>query len=136
MTSHIKLLKGYGISIRQKDHQILLANGKDVFTGEQKTESYYIPQIPYEKIIISGDGYLSTRAVQLLLANNVNLILTDGYGNLITSMSTPMNSIKATKYRIGQYQTFSDESKQIMLRKKFLSMKLENQMNFLFTILV
>ena len=49
MTSHIKLLKGYGISIRQKDHQILLANGKDPFTGEQNTESYYIPQIPYEK---------------------------------------------------------------------------------------
>jgi len=77
---NIKFLKGYGVSIRQKVHQIFLANGKDVFSGEQEKESHYIAQRPYERIIISGDGYISTRAIQLLLEHNVSLILIITYG--------------------------------------------------------
>jgi len=108
MASHIKFLKGYGVSIRQKQNQIFITNGKEPFTNEQERETYYVTELPYEKIVVSGDGYISTNAIRLLLENNVHIILTDVYGNLITSMDSPMISMLTTRNRIGQYQTFSE----------------------------
>ena len=40
--------------------------------------------MPYEKIIVSGKGYISTEALSLLSENNRNLILLDTYGKPIT----------------------------------------------------
>jgi len=126
----IKLLKGYGISIRQKNNQVCLTDGADPFTGERSTESYYIAEFPYEKIVLSGDGYISTKAIQLLLQNNVSLIQVDTYGNLITSMSVPAQSQVMTRWRIGQYQTFSDPHKSQELRKYFLGLKVHSEIRF------
>jgi len=89
---NIKFLKGYGISIKQKNNQIHLTDGADPFTNKRETESHYITEFPYEKIVLSGDGYISTKAIQLLLQNNVSLVQVDTYGNLITSMSVPAQS--------------------------------------------
>jgi CRISPR/Cas system-associated endonuclease Cas1 len=36
--------------------------------------------MPYEKIVLSGNGYISTEALSLLNQNNRNLILVDTYG--------------------------------------------------------
>lgn len=130
MAHHIKFLKGYGVSINLKNNQVVLTNGKDIFTAQQEKESYYVTEIPYEKIVISGDGYVSTKAIKLLLENNIIVILTDTFGNLVTSVSSPMASPKATKYRIGQYHTFSDETKRILLQKLFMERKLARQIQF------
>jgi len=63
---NVKFLKGYGFSIRQKNNQIVLTNGKDPFSESQSIESYFIPQFPYEKgqkrcnscdIYVEWDGF-------------------------------------------------------------------------------
>jgi CRISPR-associated protein Cas1 len=84
---NVKLLRGYGISISLKDNKINLKNGTDVLSGKSETESWFITQLPYEKIVISGKGYVSTDAISLLNQNNINVILTDTYGNPISFMN-------------------------------------------------
>jgi len=128
--SNIKFLKGYGISIKQHKNQIQLTNGSNPFTGKRESESYYITKFPYEKIVLSGDGYISTKAIELLLENNIHLIQVDTFGNLITSITTPTQSLVMTKWRMGQYQIFSDESKKQKLRRYFLGLKLQSQIRF------
>jgi hypothetical protein len=51
---NVKLLKGYGVSINLKDNRICLKGGRDPFTGEQESEEWFVTQIPYERIVISG----------------------------------------------------------------------------------
>jgi CRISPR-associated protein Cas1 len=59
-TNHynVKFLKGYGHSVSLKDNKIILKNGVDIISGKSETESWFITQLPYEKIVISGKGYL------------------------------------------------------------------------------
>lgn len=128
---NVKLLKGYGVSINLKDNRLCLKGGRDPFTGEQESEEWFVTQIPYERIVLSGRGYLSTDAVKLLTDHNVNIILTDTYGNLITAMHKVMSSPTATNYRIAQYDTFRDSKKTAYLQKHFLKAKLESQIQFL-----
>ncbi|HET6808898.1 MAG TPA: thiamine-phosphate synthase family protein [Nitrososphaera sp.] len=42
--------------------------------------------IPYERIVISGRGYISTEAIKLLTEKNINVILVDTYGILVTAI--------------------------------------------------
>ena len=84
---NVKLLRGYGVSISLKENKIHLKNGTDVLSGKSETESWFITQLPYEKIVISGKGYVSTDAISLLNQNNINVILTDTYGNPISFMN-------------------------------------------------
>jgi CRISPR-associated protein Cas1 len=128
---NVKLLKGYGVSINLKDNRICLKGGRDPFTCEQESEEWFVTQIPYERIVISGKGYLSTEAVKLLTDHNINIILTDTYGNLITAMHKAMSSPTATNYRIAQYDTFRNPEKAAQLQNQFLKMKLESQIQFL-----
>ena len=128
---NVKLLRGYGVSINLKDNKIILKNGQNDITGRSEKEEWFVTQIPYEKIVISGKGYVSTEAIKLLSEKNLNVILTDTYGNLISNMNNVMSSTTATQYRIGQYDTFRDPEKVRYLRKKLLSDKLESQINFL-----
>ena len=128
---NVKLLKGYGVSINLKDNRLSLKGGRDPFTGEQETEEWFVSQIPYERIVISGKGYLSTEAVKLLTDHNISIILTDTYGNLITAMHKVMSSPAATNYRIAQYDTFRNPRKVAHLQKQLLKSKFESQINFL-----
>jgi len=98
---NVKLLKGYGVSINLKGSRICLKGGRDPFTGEQEIEEWFVSQIPYERIVISGKGYLSTEAVKLLTDYNINVILTDTYGNLVATMHKVMSSPTATNNRIA-----------------------------------
>jgi CRISPR-associated protein Cas1 len=98
---NVKLLKGYGVSISLRDNLICLKGGRDPFTCEQETEEWFVTQIPYERIVISGKGYLSTEAIKLLTGHNINIIVTDTYGNLITAMHQVMSGPTATRYRMA-----------------------------------
>lgn len=62
----VKLLRGYGCSIRLKDNRVVLRGGTDVFTGNAESEEWFVSQIPYERIVVAGKGYLSTEALKLL----------------------------------------------------------------------
>lgn len=128
---NVKLLKGYGVSINLKDNRICLKGGRDPFTGEQECEEWFVSQIPYERIVISGKGYLSTEAIKLLTEHNINVILTDTYGNLITAMHQVMSSPTATRYRMAQYDAFRNPEKVGYLQKQILTTKLESQIQFL-----
>lgn len=62
---------------------------------------------------------------------NINIILTDTYGNLITAIHKVMSSPTATNYRIAQYDTFRKAEKVAYLQKQVLTAKLESQIQFL-----
>lgn len=70
---NVKLLRGYGTSIALKNRKICLKDGKDIFTGKQEVEELFITQIPYERIVIAGKGYVSTDAIQLLIDHIITL---------------------------------------------------------------
>jgi len=128
---NIKLLRGYGVSINIKNNKIILKNGSHDITGESEKEEWFVTKIPYEKIVISGKGYVSTEAISLLSKKNINVLLTDTYGNPISYMNNVMSSNTSTRYRMGQYQTFSDPVKREYLQKWIVSEKLQSQINFL-----
>lgn len=128
---NIKLLRGYGVSINLKQNQVVLKDGANDITGKSEKEEWFVTKIPYEKIVISGKGYVSTEAIKLLSEKNINVILTDTYGNPVSYMNHIMDSSTATKYRMGQYDTFRDPVKVKYLRKWILTAKLDSQIRFL-----
>jgi len=128
---NVKFLNGYGLSVKLKDNKIILKNGYNPFSNEQEQEEWFITQLPYEKIVLSGKGYISTEALGLLNQNYRNVILVDNSGNPISMMNGCMQSLTGTKYRIGQYDTFRDSEKCNYLGKQTIKAKLESQIRFL-----
>jgi len=127
---NVKFLKGYGHSISVKNSKIILKNCGDPFS-EPDIEEWHANRMPYSKIVLSGKGYVSTEAMAILSEHNRNVILVDAHGRLQTVMSPVMDSYTATKYRIGQYDTFRDESKRKYLAFAVISAKLDSQISFL-----
>lgn len=127
---NVKFLKGYGFSINVKDSKIVLKNTSDPFK-EPETEEWYVNNMPYEKIVMSGKGYISTEALGLLSSHNRNLILLDTYGKPISYLNPVMESLTATKYRMGQYDTFRNPEKRAYLARQIVKEKLDSQINFL-----
>lgn len=127
---NVKLLRGYGISINVKNNQLILKNGQNDITGQSDKEEWFVSKIPYEKIVISGKGYVSTEAISILNQNNISVILTDTYGNPVSFMNGGMVSNTAIKYRMGQYDTFRDPDKVLQLQKWILREKIQSQINF------
>jgi len=127
---NVKFLKGYGFSIKVKDSKIVLKNCYDPFS-EPQVEEWFVKNMPYEKIVLSGKGYISTEALSLLSENNRNVILLDNQGKPITFCNGMMDSLTATKYRMAQYDTFRDESKRQYLERQIISAKKESQLRFL-----
>src|SRR3989475_5902239 len=128
---NVKFLSGYGLSVSLKDSKIILKNGTYPYSDIQEREEWFITQLPYEKIVISGKGYLSTDALALLNENNRNVILVNSHGKPVSQMSGLMDSMTATKYRMGQYDTFRDPKKCKYLTKWILKEKIESQIRFL-----
>ncbi|QLH08819.1 CRISPR-associated endonuclease Cas1 [Candidatus Nitrosotenuis sp. DW1] len=128
---NVKFLKGYGHSVSLKDNKIVLKNGLNPFSETQDQEEWFITNLPYEKIVLSGKGYISTEALSLLNQNNRNLILVDTYGKPVSFLNGMMESLTATKYRMVQYDTFRDPKKCRYLQNQIVKAKLESQVNFL-----
>src|SRR2546426_2032956 len=128
---NVKFLSGYGLSVSLKDSKIILKNGTYPYSDSQEQEEWFITQMPYEKIVISGKGYISTDALALLNENNRNVILVNSQGKPVSQMSGLMDSMTATRYRMAQYDTFRDPEKCKYLTKQTLKAKLESQILFL-----
>jgi len=128
---NVKLLRGYGVSISLKNSKIILKNGSHDITGESQKEEWFVNRMPYEKIIVSGKGYISTEAMSVLSEHNRHVILVDTYGNPVTFLEPVRSSYTATKYRMGQYDTFRDKSKCKYLSKQIVKAKLDSQIRFL-----
>ena len=127
---NVKFLKGYGHSISVKNSKIVLKNTYDLFSLPI-TEEWFVKNMPYEKIILQGKGYVSTEALSLLSKNNRNVILLDNHGKPVTFMNGMMDSLTGTKYRIGQYDTFRNPSKCEYLCKQIIQAKQESQLKLL-----
>jgi CRISPR-associated protein Cas1 len=127
---NVKFLKVYGHSISVKNSKIILKDCHDPFS-EPTQEEWFVKNMPYEKIIISGKGYVSTEALSILSENNRNVILLDTYGKPITFCNGMMDSLTGTKYRMAQYDTFRDETKRRYLVKQIISTKKYSQLRFL-----
>src|SRR2546425_3280932 len=128
---NVKLLRGYGASISLRNNKVCLKGGKDIFSGHQEVEEWFVTQIPYERIVISGKGYISTDAIQLLTDHNINVILLDSFGKMVANMNNVMSSPTGTSYRIGQYDTFRDSDKVLEMQKNLLAAKIQSQISFL-----
>ena len=128
---NVKLLRGYGVSISLKNSKIILKNGRHDVTGKQESEEWFVNNMPYEKIILSGKGYVSTEALSLLSSNNRNVLLVDTYGKPVTYCNSMMDSLTGTKYRMAQYDTFRNKTKCEFLTKQILSAKKESQLKLL-----
>ena len=116
---NIKFLKGYGFSFKVKDSKIVLKNCDDPFK-EPEVEEWFVNNMPYEKIVMSGKGYISTEALTLLSQHNRNLILLDTYGKPISHLNPVMESLTATRYRIGPYDTFRNPEKREYLSRQIV----------------
>ena len=127
----VKLLRGYGMGITLKDNQIVLKNGKHFYEKDHEIESYFPSRFPYERIVISGRGIISTESIKALSENNVNVILTDSFGNAVSSFNFPMVSGIGSRNRMNQYDTFRDEAKTTYLQRQLLHSKFQSQINFL-----
>lgn len=130
-THRVKLLRGYGMGITLKDNQIILKNGKHFYEKDHEIETYFPSRFPYERIVISGKGMISTESIKALSENNVNVILTDSFGNAVSSFNFPMISGIGSRNRMNQYATFRDEAKITYLQRQLLEAKFQSQINFL-----
>ncbi|MCA9827120.1 MAG: CRISPR-associated endonuclease Cas1 [Nitrosopumilus sp.] len=127
---NVKFLKGYGHSIYVKNSKIVLKSNHDTFS-EPETEEWFVKNMPYEKIVLQGKGYVSTEALSLLSQNNRNVILLDNHGKPVTFMNGMMDSLTATKYRMAQYDTFRNPEKREYLQKQIILMKQQSQLKLL-----
>lgn len=128
---NVKFLKGYGHSVSLKNNKLILKNGLNPFSDQQEQEEWFITNLPYEKIVLSGKGYISTEALALLNQNYRNLILVDTYGKPISFLNGVMESLTATKYRMAQYDIFRDPEKCRYLARQTIKSKLDSQISFL-----
>jgi len=128
---NVKLLSGYGLSVKLKNNHLVLTDGYNPFSNEQQKEEWFITQLPYEKIVISGKGYISTEAISLLSKHYKSIVLTDTFGNPVSFMNGGMQSLTATRYRMGQYDTFRDPQKCRYLARQIVSAKIQSQILFL-----
>ena len=127
---NVKFLKGYGFSISVKDSKIVLKNCYDSFS-KPEIEKWFVKNMPYQRIILQGKGYISTESLSLLSENNRTVILLDNRGNPVTFCHGMRDSLTATRYRMAQYDTFRDKTKTDYLTKQILKAKLESQIRFL-----
>ena len=127
----IKVLSGYRCSISVSEQKLVLKDGIDVFSKNQEIEKFIPQTIPYSRIVICGKGgYLSTKAVQLLSQNHINVIFLDSFGNLVATLHEVMSSFTGISRRMGQYDMFRDKTKVLQLQKKLVLSKLESQLDF------
>ena len=127
----IKVLRGYGSKIFVKNQRIVLQDGIDVFTKKQEIEEYVSSSLPYSRIVVIGkEGYITTKAIQLLSDHHINVIFLDSFGNFKACLHEVMTSFVGYKRRMAQYDTFRDPQKVLYLQRQLITAKLDSEINF------
>jgi CRISPR-associated protein Cas1 len=125
----IKVLKGYGFYVKVKDNKIIFKNA--IPFQENKPEEHYANNLPYEKIVLCGKGYVSTEAISLLYEKNCSLVLMDTFGKPVAFVNPVRESFQGSKYRMAQYDTFRVPEKREYLARQIVKLKIQSQINFL-----
>lgn len=126
----IKYLCGYGSQVSVKNQRIILKDGIDVFSEKQETEEFVPTGVPYSRIVLGKEGYVSNKAVHLLADNHINLIFVDSFGNFKACLHEVMSSFTGSKRRMAQYDTFRDPKKVLYLQKELVKAKLQSEIDF------
>ena len=127
---HVKFLKGYGFSISVKNSKLILKNCYDPFL-KSDVEEWFVKDMPYQRIILQGKGYISTESLLLLSENNRTVVLLDNRGRQVSFCHGIRDSLTATKYKIAQYDIFRDKTKRDYLTQQILKAKIQSQIRFL-----
>ena len=115
-------LQGYGSSIRVKDTRLIFTQGIQAFSKEREIIETSVRACNFDKVVIQGDGYVSTKALQLLAENNIGVVMLDNRGKLFSYFNQISNSEPLIRQR--QYDTFRDEEKADKLRKCIVSQRI------------
>ena len=118
-------LQGYGSSIRVKDTRLIFTQGTHAFSKEREIIETSVRACNFDKVIIQGDGYVSTKALQLLAENNIGVVMLDNRGKLFSYFNQISNS--EPLIRQNQYDAFRDEEKADGLRKWIMRERISSQ---------
>ncbi len=110
------IIDGYGKSIRKRDNQIVIKEGKEEL-------NYYLAK-DISQILILGKGSVTFDALDLMSENGVDLISIDWKGKIKYKLSS--ENQKNIKLRKEQYYSLNDK-RSGFLAKAFIKGKIENQ---------
>ncbi len=108
-------LQGYGSSIKVKDTRLVFSQGIQAFSKEREIIETSVRACNFDKVIIQGDGYVSTKALQILAENNIGVVMLDKRGKLFSYFNETSSSEPLIRQR--RYDAFRDEVKADKLRK-------------------
>ena len=108
-------LQDYGSSIKVKDTRLVFSQGIQAFSKEREIIETSVRACNFDKVIIQGDGYVSTKALQVLAENNIGVVMLDRRGKILTYLNAVSGSDPLIRQR--QYDAFRDEVKADKLRK-------------------
>jgi CRISPR-associated protein Cas1 len=119
-------LTGYGLSLSVKNTRLVFKQGIDQFSKSREALELPASACDFDKVIIQGQGYVSTEALERLAKNNMNVIMHDKRGKLCSYF----HQIGGHEplIRQHQYDCFRDEKKLEHLRKWIVSEKIQSQM--------
>ncbi|NMJ87837.1 MAG: CRISPR-associated endonuclease Cas1, partial [Thaumarchaeota archaeon] len=118
-------LNGYGCSIKVKDTRLIFSQGMQAFSKEREIIETSVRACNFDKVIIQGDGYVSTKALQILAENNIEVVMLDKRGKLFSYFNQISSSEPLIRQR--QYDTFRDEVKADELQKWIVSQRITSQ---------
>ena len=118
-------LQGYGSSIRVKDTRLIFTQGTHAFSKEREIIETSVRACNFDKVIIQGDGYVSTKALQILAENNIGVVMLDKRGKIFSHFNQISNS--EPLIRQNQYDAFRDEEKADGLRKWIMRERISSQ---------
>ena len=108
-------LQDYGSSIKVKDTRLVFSQGIQAFSKEREIIETSVRACNFDKVIIQGDGYVSTKALQILAENNIGVVMLDKRGKLFSYFNETSSSEPLIRQR--RYDAFRDEVKADKLRK-------------------
>ena len=119
------LLQGYGYSIKVKDTRLIFSQCIHAFSKEREIIETSVRACNFDKVVIQGDGYVSTKALQVLAENNIGGVMLDKRGKLFSYFNEISSSEPLIRQR--QYDTFRDETKVDYLSKWIVSQRIRTQ---------
>ena len=118
-------LQGYGSSIRVKDTRLVFSQGLQAFSKEREIIETSVRACNFDKVIIQGEDYVSTKALQLLSENNIGVVMLDKRGKLFSYFNEISSSESLIRQR--QYDIFRDEVKADALRRWIMRERISSQ---------
>ncbi len=115
------IVEGYGVRLRIRNRQLVLETPR----GRRVAPLADIDRI----VIVSGGASITSRALRVLARYGIDLLILDGRGKPITSLTPPW--ITATvDTRRGQYLAYADPERALSIAKSFAVAKILNQASY------